>query len=243
MGADLPDLLTANRRFYDQLWSATRLIGPARFNTWPVVESLAAARGLRLELGAGLRPRLPIAGTVFADLSLPSLRPLQAGGGHAAAALATALPFRDAAFHLLCAMDVIEHVADDGSVFAELARVAAPGAILLLSVPLHRAAWSGFDEAVGHHRRYEPEELLDRLRRAGFTPERSAPSGMLPRSRWLQALGIWFLRHQRRRAMWWYDRVFMPLGLWRAQKLVMTHGMVATGGLAGVLLLCRKSAP
>ncbi len=51
---------------------------------------------------------------------------------------------------------------------------------------------------------------------------------------------MWFLRRQRVRAMWWYNRVFMPLGLRRAAVLVLTEGMIATAGVAGVLLVCRK---
>ena len=203
------------------------------------MQSLAA--GARcLEIGPGLRPRLPLAGTVFADISLPALHILAAGGGLAAASVVTALPFADGAFGLISAMDIVEHVAGDHAALAELSRVAAPGATLLLSVPLHQAAWSAFDEAVGHHRRYEPAALVALLSEAGFTVERSAANGMLPRSSRLVRLGMWFLQRQRARSMWWYNRVFMPLGLSRAPVLTLTDGMIPTDGVAGVLLLCRK---
>jgi SAM-dependent methyltransferase len=233
-------LLALNRSFYDRLWAGARLIGPERFNTWPLVQA-TAGDGLRLEVGPGLRPRLPMPDTVFADISLPALLPLQAQGGRATVGLAAALPFADGVFSVVCAMDIIEHVADDDAAFAELARVAAPGAVLLLSVPLHPAAWSGFDEAVGHHRRYDPAALVERLAAVGFTVQRSAPSGMLPRSSRLKAVGMWFLRHQRERAMWWYNRVFMPMGLRRAPVLTLSEGMIDTDGVAGVLLVCRKT--
>ena len=232
-------LLDANRAFYDSLWSDARLIGPERFPTWPLVRGLAA--GARcLEVGAGLRPRLPMPGTVFADISLPALHPLRAAGGCAVAGLVTALPFADAAFDLVCAMDIVEHVADDAAAMAELSRVAAPGAVLLLSVPLHPAAWTAFDEAVGHFRRYEPAALTALLAAHGFAVERSAASGMLPRSPRLVGVGMWFLQHQRRRAMWWFNRVFMPMGLRRARPVVLADGMIATAGVAGLLLVCRK---
>jgi SAM-dependent methyltransferase len=239
MGSDA--LLTGNRRFYDRLWSGARLIEPDRFNTWRLVQALSQDERPRLELGAGLRPRLPIRGTVFADISLPALRPLQGAGGRAVAAMATALPFADGVFGLVCAMDVVEHVAEDELALSELARVSAPGAALLLSVPLHAAAWSGFDEAVGHHRRYEPAGLVELLATAGFTIEASARSGMLPRSRRLRDAGAWFLRHQHERAMWWYNHVFMPIGLRRAAPLVLATGLMDLHGIAGVLLLCRRA--
>ena len=234
-------LLAGNRRFYDALWTDARLIGPERFNTWALVEPLSGGAGLRLEVGPGLRPRLPMPGTVFADISLPGLRPLREAGGRATAALVTALPFADGAFGLVCAMDIVEHVADDRAAFAELARVSAPGATLLLSVPLHPAAWTAFDEAVGHHRRYDPPELLERLAAVGFTVERSAPAGMLPSSSCLKSVGMWFLRRHRERAMWWYNRV-MPMRLRRAPALTLTEGMIDPDGIAGVLLLCRKAS-
>ena len=233
--------LAANRSFYDGLWSKARLIGPERFNTWPLVQAVSA-NGVRcLEVGAGLRPRLPIPGTVFIDISLPALGPLRMSGGSSAVGLVTALPIADASFHLLCAMDIVEHVADDAAAFTELSRVAAPGAVLLLSVPLHQAAWSGFDEAVGHYRRYDPAPLVGLLAAHGFTIERSAPAGMLPRSSRLRDLGMWFLQHRRDRAMWWYNNVFMPMGLRRAPALGLQDGLIDTAGLAGVLLVCRKN--
>ena len=233
-------LLAVNRAFYDTLWGDARLIGPERFNTWPLVTSLCRPGTRCLEVGAGLRPRLPIPGTVFIDISLPALRPLRAVRGRSVAGLITALPLADASFDVVSALDIVEHVADDAAAFAELSRVAAPGAVLLLSVPLHQAAWSAFDAAVGHHRRYDPAALLALLAAHGFAVERSAGAGMRPRSSRLLDLGMWFLRHQHRRAMWWYNRVFMPLGLRRASPLVLHDGVTNPEDLAGLLLVCRR---
>ncbi len=198
------ELLDANRRFYDRLWSEAQLVRPERFNTWPLASQLAAEVGRRLEVAPGLRPRLPIDGTCFADVSAPAMRSLRAQGGQAVLGKVTAIPFADAAFDLLCALDIVEHVDDDQTAVAELARVAADGAILLLAVPLYRAKWTAFDEFVGHRRRYEPADLVALLARHGFTIERSATYGMQPRSTWLLEIGIWFLVHRRERAMWWY---------------------------------------
>ena len=39
---------------------------------------------------------------------------------------------------------IIEHVDEDEQAMAELARVAAPGAALLISMPLHPALWTPF---------------------------------------------------------------------------------------------------
>lgn len=65
-----------------------------------------------------------------------------------------ALPFEDARFGLVCATDVLEHVDDDAAALAEMRRVAAPGAALLLTVPAYRWLWSAEDERLEHRRRY-----------------------------------------------------------------------------------------
>ncbi len=237
------DALTrTNRRFYEALWTDARLIGPERFNTWPLVRELAATAARRLEVAPGLRPRLPLEGTCFVDLSYAALRSLHARGANAVHGMIGALPCRDANFDLICALDILEHVADDTDALAELARVAAPGASVLLSVPLHPQAWTAFDAFVGHYRRYEPAQIMDALARHGFSIEHSAVYGMQPASSRLLDLGQWYLTHHRERAMWWYNRVFMPLGLRFQQALVWRRGLDDTQGVDEILLRCRFRA-
>jgi len=235
------DLIRANRGFYESLWADARLVGPERFNTWPLVRELATAAPRRLEVAPGLRPRLPLEGTCFIDLSHAALRRLRQHGAQAAHGMIGALPVASGGFDLVCAFDILEHVADDDGALAELARVAAPGATVLLSVPLHPQAWTPFDDFVGHCRRYEPAQITERLARHGFAIERSAIYGMQPKSSRLLALGQWFLVHRRQRAMWWYNRVFMPLGLRFQKPLQWRDGMGDTHGVDELLLHCRRA--
>jgi hypothetical protein len=111
---------------------------------------------------------------------------------------------------------------------------------LLLSVPIHMSAWTPFDDFVGHHRRYEPEDLLALLSRHGFAVQRSAVHGMQPKSTRLLKIGMWYLTHQRERAMWWYNRVFMRFALGTQPPLALEPGMIGTDGVDTVLLVCRK---
>lgn len=77
------------------------------------------------------------------------------------------LPFDTGAFDWIYALDVIEHVKDDGAFAAELARCVAPGGQLLLSTPSRfirlnppfLTRW--ISRQWGHHDRlgYTPEEL------------------------------------------------------------------------------------
>lgn len=229
-----------NLRFYDALWADARLVEPQRFNTWPLVRQLVQAAPRRLEIAPGLRPRLPLSGTQILDISVPALRQLQRCGARATQGSITALPFGDASFDLVCALDVVEHVADGDRALAELARVTAADATLLLSVPLHPEYWTVFDEVVGHCRRYPPATLLEQLSQLGFEVSRSAVYGMRPRSNWLLDLGMWSLNRHRDRAMWWYNRVFMPLGVHLQKPLTWVEGMIDVDGVDEVLLVCRR---
>jgi SAM-dependent methyltransferase len=232
--------LEINRGFYDSLWTDARLVAPESFNTWPLVRSLVARSPRRLEVAPGLRPRLPLACTVFVDISPPALGRLRDAGATAVLGLVTALPFPDARFDLVCALDIVEHVDDDDRALSELCRVAAPDACLLVSVPLHASRWNAFDDFVGHRRRYEPAEIVAKLAAHGFVVEQSGVFGMQPRSSRLLDAGIWFLTHRRERAMWWYNHVMMPLGVRFQRKLTLASGMIDSEDVDEIILVCRK---
>ncbi len=233
------DMLDINRAFYNNLWRDALLVEPERFNTWPLVSSLLAAHPRRLEVAPGLRPRLPIQGTQFVDISTPALDKLKARGGMTDTASISLLPFADGSFDLLCALDIIEHVDDDEGAMAELSRVAADGAVLLVSTPLHAAWWTPFDDFVGHRRRYEPAALVAFLARHGFAVTHSAVFGMKPKSSRLVDVGMWFLKHRRKRAMWWYNRV-LPFTVRFQKPLQLLSGLMPTEDIAEVFLVCKR---
>jgi len=233
-------LLDANRHYYDSLWSGARLVEPHHFNTWPLVQSLLPGCASRLEVAPGLRPRLPLGDTQFVDLSRSAAGKLRERGASVAVGLVTSLPFPDEAFDMVCALDIVEHVDDEGAALHELSRVAKPGAVILLSVPLHPERWSTFDDFVGHRRRYEPARLAPTLANHGLEIERSALFGMQPRSSKLLDLGMWWLTHRRERALWWYNRVLMPLGLRLQKKLDFRAGLIETADVDEILMVCRK---
>jgi SAM-dependent methyltransferase len=233
-----------NRRFYDGLWSRTRLARPESFNTWPLLAELLPKRAARLEIGPGLRPRLPVAGTHFVDLSAPVVERLKANGGLAQIADLAALPFADASFDIVCAFDVIEHVEDDLRAFSEIARVVRTDGVVICAVPLHSRLWTPFDGFVGHVRRYNPDTLLEILDSKGLRLERSAPFGMQPGNPRLLDLAIWLLTHQRSGALFCYNWLIHPLSLRFQKRLTFHAGLLNTERAGEILLLCRrKSAP
>lgn len=66
------------------------------------------------------------------------------------------------------AFDVLEHVEDDKKAFIGLARALKPDGFLVLTVPQHMWLWSGTDQVACHVRRYEAQDLRDKLKSAGF---------------------------------------------------------------------------
>lgn len=77
------------------------------------------------------------------------------------------MPF-DAAFDVIGAYDVIEHIDDDVRVLHGLHRALRPGGLAVLTVPQHRWLWSAQDRDAHHVRRYARGELEAKLRQAGF---------------------------------------------------------------------------
>lgn len=91
----------------------------------------------------------------------------------------THLPFAGGAFDRVVASEVLEHIADDRSALAELARVLRPGGTMAVTVPSfwpEQLCWWLSDEyhapkvPGGHVRIYRERELRDLLREAGLIP-------------------------------------------------------------------------
>jgi SAM-dependent methyltransferase len=96
-----------------------------------------------------------------------------AGASLAVQGDALALPFADGAFDRIIAAEVLEHIPDDESAIAELARVLAPGGLMAVTVPAtfpERINWAldsdYHDFPGGHIRIYRQHQLESRLRDA-----------------------------------------------------------------------------
>jgi SAM-dependent methyltransferase len=89
------------------------------------------------------------------------------------------LPFADASFDLVCSLDVLEHIVQDGEAVAECRRVLAPGGWLMLSVPAFGWLWGRQDIFSGHVRRYRRGELRQLVEAAGLRVDRLTYFNML----------------------------------------------------------------
>ncbi len=76
------------------------------------------------------------------------------------------------AFDVVLALDVIEHLDDDGAALTNLGRLVRPGGLMIVSVPALPELFSEFDQVQGHRRRYQLDDLRGACDRTGMTIEK-----------------------------------------------------------------------
>lgn len=78
------------------------------------------------------------------------------------------LPFPRACFDLVVLGEVLEHIEDDYTAVAEVARLLPAGGVLVLSVPANPDRFGPSDVWAGHVRRYDRERLMGICEAAGL---------------------------------------------------------------------------
>lgn len=129
-----------------------------------------------LEIGCGTAYVLSGVAAAYPAARLSGSEIFVAGLGFAAERLPAAdfvqmdardIPYRDE-FDVVGAFDVIEHIAEDERVMAQMHAALKPGGSILLTVPQHAWLWSDADEYACHVRRYNAAELHRKVEAAGF---------------------------------------------------------------------------
>ena len=162
-----------NRERYDEYWRSYKVQPPETWSQWMVIKDLIGGRCL--EIGPGTKPKIPVKGNYFLDISKEAVKQLRRLGGKANVCdLTKKLPFKNENFDLICAFEVLEHLTNDDFVLREMHRILKDKGRLVVSFPLNMGYWNEYDQKVGHVKRYEPGELKDWFKRGGFRISRYA---------------------------------------------------------------------
>ena len=73
-------------------------------------------------------------------------------------------------YDVVTLLDVLEHLKDDTDSLEEVHRILAPNGIALITVPAFMFLWTSHDVRAHHFRRYRRNELVSKLKSAGFEP-------------------------------------------------------------------------
>lgn len=80
----------------------------------------------------------------------------------------TACPLRDACADAIVALNVLEHIPDDGKAIAEMFRILKPRGKAIIEVPSGPGLYDIYDRQLLHHRRYRMTNLVSQFERSGF---------------------------------------------------------------------------
>jgi SAM-dependent methyltransferase len=154
----LPVLTTSAWLRFDAIKRALAVVKPQR-----VLEIGSGEGGL----GAWLAQRYDYTGVELDEQSRAAARArlAEVGGGRVVDDIAE---IDGETFDLVCAFEVLEHIADDEGALQQWADHLKPGGYALLSVPAHEKQYGAADELVGHYRRYGRDTLTSRLEGAGL---------------------------------------------------------------------------
>jgi SAM-dependent methyltransferase len=133
----------------------------------------AISRPRILDLGCGTGRNLVEAKTIGEPVGVDlEARALQFCRRRGLSALVQAgaerLPFKDDAFDIVMALDLLEHLDDDRTGVREAHRILRLGGHFIVFAPAYRWLWGPQDDVSHHHRRYTARSLARVLESVGF---------------------------------------------------------------------------
>ncbi|MBV8880187.1 MAG: glycosyltransferase [Planctomycetaceae bacterium] len=87
-------------------------------------------------------------------------------------------------YDTIVCLNVLEHIEDDVEALRNMRKLLKPGGRLLLYVPANPRLYCEIDRGVGHYRRYVLEELLAKMKRAGYKVAHSRHHNILGAIGW-----------------------------------------------------------
>lgn len=77
--------------------------------------------------------------------------------------------FKKKTFNCIVCLNVLEHIKDDERALNNMKSLLNKNGILILLIPTQMFLYGEIDKKLGHYRRYEKQNLLEKLNRIGFT--------------------------------------------------------------------------
>lgn len=76
--------------------------------------------------------------------------------------------FKNESFDSIVCMNVLEHIENDDAALKNMFSLLKKGGRLFLLVPAHAISYGSLDVKLGHYRRYEKTQLVEKLKLSGF---------------------------------------------------------------------------
>ena len=94
------------------------------------------------------------------------------------------LPLAARRFDTVTCINVLEHTADDVGALRRAHALLQPGGRVVIFTPADGSLFGSLDRGIGHQRRYEKEELVEKLQSAGFVVQHVSFQNQLARLAW-----------------------------------------------------------
>ena len=86
-------------------------------------------------------------------------------------------PLPDTCADIVVALNVLEHIRDDGNALQQIHRILKPGGYAIIEVPANKELYDFYDEQLRHYRRYSLHELKKLAHKAQLTVIRATHLG------------------------------------------------------------------
>ncbi len=122
-----------------------------------------------MEVGCGIGQNILWMDQSFGvELDMDAINYAREKGISAIRGNALKLPVKENSLDLVLILDVIEHLEDDVRPLEEIYKTLKPNGILIVMVPAYKILWRGYDDFLGHKRRYNPKEIRNLLTKTEF---------------------------------------------------------------------------
>jgi glycosyltransferase involved in cell wall biosynthesis len=138
-------------------------------------------------------------------------------------------------FDTVTCINVLEHTADDAAALRRAGQLLQPGGRVIVFVPAGKDLFGTLDRGVGHQRRYEREELIEKLRAAGFEIEDVSYQNRVAKLAWWLNSRV-FRRSAMPAAQSTLFDFFVPL--WKSLE-----GPHPSTGLSLIAIACKPGQP